>query len=202
MHTDHVNSTLSPLFSSFMQYLTVPPPLLIFWLQCVSYHIWKCTQTMQTLLHHCQQWCILFFLIFWVYLHQLPYREMCTDHVINASRLLKESTSCLFFFSLFFLIFLLYLHELPYQEMGTDHVNNTPTLLKMVYVMLFYSFLMFWAYLHQLPYQEMCTDHVNSTSTLLTTVYIMSILFFLSFSDFLLIFLLITILGNVHAPCK
>ena len=22
------------------------PPLLIFWLQCVSYHIWKCTQTM------------------------------------------------------------------------------------------------------------------------------------------------------------
>ena len=57
---------------------------------------------------------ILFFLIFWLYLHQLPYWEMCTDHVINASRLPKESTSSLLFFSWFFLIFLLYLHELPY----------------------------------------------------------------------------------------
>ena len=28
---------------------------LIFWLQYVSYHIWNCAQTMQILLHHCQQ---------------------------------------------------------------------------------------------------------------------------------------------------
>ena len=55
-----------------------------------------------------------FFLIFCLYLPQLPYWEMCTEHVINASRLSKESTSYLFFFPWFFLIFLLYLHELPY----------------------------------------------------------------------------------------
>ena len=45
-----------------------------------------------------------------------------------------------------------------------------------------------------------CTSHVNSTPTLLTTVYIMSIHFLLSFPDFLVIFLLITILGNAHRP--
>ena len=49
---------------------------------------------------------------------------------------------------------------------------------------------------------KMCTDHVNTTPTLLTTVYIMSILFLLSFSDFLVIFLLITMLGTAHRPCK
>ena len=34
------------------------------------------------------------------------------------------------------------------------------------------------------------------------TVYIMSILFFSFFSDFLAIFALLTIFGNVHRPCK
>ena len=48
----------------------------------------------------------------------------------------------------------------------------------------------------------MHTDHVDSTSTLSTTVYIISIPFILSFPDFLVIVLLITILGNVHIPCK
>ena len=48
----------------------------------------------------------------------------------------------------------------------------------------------------------MCTDHVNSTPTLLTTAYIMSILFLLIFPDFLVIFLLIAMLGNVHTACK
>ena len=85
---------------------------------------------------------ILFFLILRLYLNQLLYWEMGTDHINNASTLSKESTSNLSFFFCFFLI-LLYLHELPYQEMGTDHVNNTPTLLKMVYVMLLHSFLIF-----------------------------------------------------------
>ena len=61
-------------------------------------------------------------------------------------------------------------------------------------------FLIFSLYLCSLPYLEMCTDHVNSTPTLLTTAYIMSILFLLSFPDFLVIFLLITILGNAHRP--
>ena len=52
---------------------------------------------------------ILFFLIFWQYLHQLPYWEMCTDHVINPSRLSKKSTSCLvFFFVIFHDLFIIF----------------------------------------------------------------------------------------------
>ena len=88
--------------------------------------------------------------------------------------------------------------------MRTDHVNTTPTLSITVYIMSilffsFFSFLIFWLYLHYLPYLEMCTDHVNSTPILSTTVYIMSVLFSLFFPDFLT---MITILGNVHRPCK
>ena len=63
-------------------------------------------------------------------------------------------------------------------------------------------FLIFSLYSCLLPHLEMCTDHVNSTPTLSTTVYIMSILFLLSFPDFLIIFVFITIFGNVHRPCK
>ena len=48
----------------------------------------------------------------------------------------------------------------------------------------------------------MHTDHVKNASTLLKKVYIMSILFLLIFPDFLIIFELNTILGNVHRPCK
>ena len=87
--------------------------------------------------------------------------------------------------------------------MCTDHVNNTPTLWKM-HATSFFSdpFLMIWAYLHELPYLEMCTDHVKSTSTLSTIVYMISIHSFLSFPDFLVMFLLITILENAHTLCK
>src|ERR1700749_4918098 len=60
----------------------------------------------------------------------------------------------------------------------------------------------FWLCLHQLPYWAMCTDHVNNASTLSKRVHIMSILFLPIFSDFLMIFALITILGNVHRPYK
>ena len=86
---------------------------------------------------------ILFSPIFWLYLHQLPYWEMCTDHVSNASTLSKRVYIMSIYFSWFFLIFLLYLHELPYREMRTDHVNNTLTLLTVVYVMLLHFFLIF-----------------------------------------------------------
>ena len=48
----------------------------------------------------------------------------------------------------------------------------------------------------------MHTDHGSSSPILLTTVYIMFILFFLKFPDFLVIFLLIAMLGNVHTACK
>ncbi|KIJ97719.1 hypothetical protein K443DRAFT_79103, partial [Laccaria amethystina LaAM-08-1] len=44
-------------------------------------------------------------------------------------------------------------------------------------------------------------NHVNSTPTLSIMVYIMSILFVSIFPDFLAIFSLITIFGNVHRPC-
>ena len=48
----------------------------------------------------------------------------------------------------------------------------------------------------------MHTGYVNSTPTVSTIAYIMSILFLLSFPDFLVIFLLITILRNLNRPCK
>ena len=57
--------------------------------------------------------------------------------------------------------------------------------------------LIFCLYFYSLPYLEICTDQVNSTSTLSTTIYIMWIFF----PIFLAIFVLITILGNVHRPC-
>ena len=89
--------------------------------------------------------------------------------------------------------------------MRTDHMNSAPTLSTTVSKCLsFFSFfpLTLWLYLCQLPYLEMRTDHVNTTPTLSITVYIMSILFFSFFSDFLAIFALLTIFGNVHRPCK
>ena len=43
----------------------------------------------------------------------------------------------------------------------------------------------------------MGTDHVSYTNK-----YTSCLLFFLIFPDFLIIFALITILGNVHRPCK
>ena len=48
----------------------------------------------------------------------------------------------------------------------------------------------------------MRTDHVNNSPTLSTCVYIMPLLFLLILPDFLIIFVLITIFGNVHRPCK
>ena len=124
--------------------------------------------------------------------------EQCTNIANNSIYV-----SILFLF--FFLTLWLYLHQLPYLEMRTDHVNTTPTLFITVYIMsILFSdfFLIFWLYLHYLPYLEMCTDHVNSTPILSTTAYTMPVLFFSFFSDFLTIFISITILGNAHRPCK
>ncbi|KIJ91272.1 hypothetical protein K443DRAFT_115240, partial [Laccaria amethystina LaAM-08-1] len=64
------------------------------------------------------------------------------------------------------------------------------------------------------PYLEVCTGHVNSAPTLSTTVYNIpykhysnivsnSVHYVASFfPDFLAIFALITISGNVHRPCR
>ena len=60
---------------------------------CITYHIWKCAKTMWTVPQHVNNsphqvysFFLFFFfsLIFWLYLHWLPYLEMCTDH-INSS---------------------------------------------------------------------------------------------------------------------
>ena len=47
----------------------------------------------------------------------------------------------------------------------------------------------------------MRTDHVNTTPKLSTTVYIMSIFFGLFLHDFVAMFALVAIFGNVHRPC-
>ena len=52
--------------------------------------------------------------IFWLYLHQLPYWEMHTDHVSNASTLSYRVYILSIFFSWVFLIFLLCFYELLY----------------------------------------------------------------------------------------
>ena len=85
--------------------------------------------------------------------------------------------------------------------MCTNLVNKLPTLPKTVNTMSIY-FSDLWLYSHKVPYLEMPTDHVNITPTLSRTVYIMSIHFFSFSPDFLAIFPLLTIFGNVHRPCK
>jgi hypothetical protein len=101
----HVYSFV-PLFSWFLGYIYI------------NYHIRKCAQTMLTVPQHCQQQSILraivmfwFFLIFWLYLHQLPYLEMCTDHVISDTPTLSTIVYIMsIIFSLFSLILWLHLH--------------------------------------------------------------------------------------------
>ncbi|KIJ92291.1 hypothetical protein K443DRAFT_113803, partial [Laccaria amethystina LaAM-08-1] len=56
----------------------------------------------------------------------------------------------------------------------------------------------YWPFVPPLPYLEMHTDHVHTTLTLSTIVNTMSIQFFC----FLAIFLLVTIFGNAHRPCR
>ena len=47
----------------------------------------------------------------------------------------------------------------------------------------------------------MCTDHVNCTLTLSTTLNHVSPFFPDFFPDFLIVFTLLTILGDAHRPC-
>ena len=71
---------------------------------------------------------------------ELPYLEMCTDHVNTTSSL---STTVSIMSNLFFLIFWLYLHQLPYWEIHTENVNNASALSKRVYIMSILSLLIF-----------------------------------------------------------
>ncbi|KIJ97352.1 hypothetical protein K443DRAFT_105821 [Laccaria amethystina LaAM-08-1] len=78
--------------------------------------------------------------------------------------------------------------------MCTGHVNTTPTLSTIVHTMFI---------LPRKHYSNIVNNnHVNTTPKLSTTVYIRFILFFSFSPDFLTIFALLTILGNVHRPCK
>ncbi|KIJ99814.1 hypothetical protein K443DRAFT_101506 [Laccaria amethystina LaAM-08-1] len=78
--------------------------------------------------------------------------------------------------------------------MHTDHVNTTPTLSTIVNSM---------SILPCKHYSSIVNNnHVNTTPKLSTIVYIRFISFFSFFPDFLTIFALLTIFGNVHRPCK
>ena len=173
-------------------------------------------------------WFVWFLPIFQLYLHKLPYLEMCTNHVYS------------FFppFSDFLAIFLLAtlfgnVHK-PHQ-----HYLYMSMIVYIISIIFFCSFMIFQLYLHKLPYLKMCTDHINHTSALPITVHIVSIIFphfeaifafitifrnahslhqhnpktvnsildhvysfFLIFHDFSAIFISITIFGKVHRPCK
>ena len=168
MCTDCVNNT------SVLLRIVNTMSILFFWSYgyiFTNYHIWKFTQTMLTLLQHCQQ----------------------------------QSTSCLLFFCLFspdflaiFAIIAILGNAHRPHEQCTHIVNNS---IQVSILFLCFSPTL-WLCLCQLPYLEMRTDHVDPTPTLSITVYVMSILFFSFFSDFLAIFTLLTIFGNVHRPCK
>ena len=124
---------------------------------------------------------------------------------------INKYTSCLSFFRNLYFIFLLSLHELPYLEVCTDHVKSTPT--SSAQSLFFSNFItIFHVKIQNFP----CLAFLAPFWTLASTVspvpelwgpfsgrsYIMSILFLLIFLHFLIIFASITILGNVHRPCK
>ena len=95
MRTDQVNNT--PTLLTIVNTMSI----LFFWSYgyiCAIYHIWKCTQTMLTLLQHCQQQstsCLFFFCFFFSHFLAMfaliavlgnahrPH-EQCTNIVINS----------------------------------------------------------------------------------------------------------------------
>ncbi|KIJ94778.1 hypothetical protein K443DRAFT_72344, partial [Laccaria amethystina LaAM-08-1] len=79
--------------------------------------------------------------------------------------------------------------------MCTDHVNTTPTFSTSVYIM----FLLFFSFL---PCKHYSNIFNISYPNIINTFCIMSILFVSIFPDFPALFVLITIFGNVHRPCK
>ena len=104
----------SKTFNNSLDYIYSFVPCVFWFSGCVntSYYIWKCTQTMQTLLQDFQQQstfhlfsCSLFVFIFWLYFHELLFLEMCTDHVNGTLTLL---TTFISYLSWFFLILWLY----------------------------------------------------------------------------------------------
>ena len=138
----------------------------------------------------------------WINFHTLPYLEMRTDHVNNTPTLLTivNTMSILFFWSYGYIF-----TNLPYLEMRTDHVNTTPTLSITVYIMsiLFLPFFPWFS-------SYVCINcHIRKCTQTTWTVHqhcqqqCLSVYSFYLFSpDFVTIFVLITIFGNAHRPCK
>ena len=182
---------------------------LILWLQCLTYYIWKCAQTMQTPLHHCQQQslsCLSFFPHFLAIFTSVTILGNVHRLCKRCINIITKSLHHVYLFLLIFLDFLAIFTSITI--LGNAHrpckqyINIVDS--SLCHATRFFSdlFLVFWAYLHQLPYQEMHIDHVNNSPTLSTPVYIIPVLFLLILPDFLIIFVLITIFGNVHRPCK
>ena len=144
---------------------------------------------------------ILFFLIFWLYIQQLPCWEMHTDHVNNAvitdySCLASPSFDHIAYTLCSLLPTIIISHSLLYLIPYSDLQNHT---LGILLSWCLFSPLFFFSLVLSIP---LFGDRFPNASTLLKRVYIMSILFLLIFSDFLIIFAWITILGNVHRLCK
>ena len=150
-------------------------------------------------------WFFWFFLIFQLYLHQLLYFKMHTDHVNST---LTSSTRvtllhhcqqwCLFFFPHFLAIFT------SVTILGNLHrpCNQCIKIIKRVYIMSILFFLIFpdhfniFAWLTILENaHRWCKQYTNIVEDGLCNAAPF-------FSDVLGIFASITILGNVHRPCK
>ena len=109
-------------------------------------------------LHHVYSFFLFFFLIFWLYLHFLPYLEMCTDHV-NSTPILSTTVyimSVLFFsffpdfMAIFTSITILGNAHRPCKQLS----NITPSL----YFSWFFSYC-FSSELQNLPYLAIFSVH-------------------------------------------
>jgi hypothetical protein len=142
VRTDHVNTTPtstppSIFFSDFITIFQVKMqnfPYLAFF-SSILVTGFKCHSGYQTpstvplhindSLDHIYFFFFCSFMIFQLYLHQLLYLEMCTDH-INST--LTPSITVSIMCILFCLILQQYSYQLPSLEKCTDHVKSTPTL--------------------------------------------------------------------------
>ena len=144
---------------------------------------------------------ILFVFIFRLYLPELLYLDMHTDHVNDTLTLL--TMVCIisilifpYFIAIFTSITIFGIVHRPSQQY-LNIVNNS-----LHHVYFFLDIPWFSDYIYIDFYIWKCAQTIQHYPTLSITVYIISILVFLIFHDFLAIFALITILGNAHRPCK
>ena len=167
MCTDHVNST--PTLLTIVHTMSI----LFFWSYdyiFTNYHIWKCAQTMLTLLQHCQQQSTSCLFFFWLFSPD--------------------------FLAMFVLIAILGNAHRPCKHYSNIVYNS----LHHVYPCFLFFFWFFLAIFALLTIfgnvHRPCKQYPNIVNNSLHHVCS----FFLLFPDFLAIFMLITILGNAHRP--